>query len=207
MNIKKITEEIKKGNIVITPTDTVYGIMADMSNIKAIEKVYECKKRDKNKPLLLLVANLEMLKKYIKKLTPLEEEIIKKYLPGKLTILLHKNDKVNDKITAGSEYVGIRIPDNQELIEIIKKIGNPVISTSANISGQETITNPQKIDKELLKHISYIEDAGIINSEPSSIIKIENEKIIIIRKEQVALQIIKEYPKNIKNKQKDSSNN
>ncbi len=198
MNKKKIVDEIKKGNLVITPTDTVYGIMADATNIKAIEKVYECKQRDKKKPLLLLVDSINMLKKYTKDLKPLEEEIIQKFLPGKLTILLHKNDKVNNRITAGTNLVGIRIPDNKELMGIINELGNPVISTSANISGQSTITNPKKIKKELLKHISYVEDAGIINNEPSSIIKIENEKITIIRKESVAIQIMKDYPNNIK---------
>ena len=197
MNKKKIVDEIKKGNLVITPTDTVYGIMADATNIKDIERVYECKQRDEKKPLLLLVGSINMLKKYTKNLNHLEEEIIQKYLPGKLTILLHKNDKVNDKITSGTDLVGIRIPNNKELIQIINEIGNPVISTSANISGQNTITNPKEIKKELLKHISYVEDAGIINNEPSSIIKIENEKITIIRKESVAIQMMKDYPDNI----------
>ena len=89
------------------------------------------------------------------------------------------------------------MPDNNELIQIIEKVGSPIISTSANISGEKTITNPKEIDKELLKYISYVEDAGTINNEPSSIIKIENEKIIIIRNESVAKQIIKDYPNNI----------
>ena len=193
MNIDKIVKEIKQGNLVIIPTDTVYGISADMTNGKAIKKVYEAKNRDKNKPLILLVSNIDMLKKYTEKLNPLEEEIIKKYLPGKLTILLHKNNKVSDEITAGSNLVGIRIPDNKNLIQIIDKIGNPIISTSANISGKATITDPKEIEKDLLKHISYIENAGTINTEPSSIIKIENEKIVIIRKESIARQIMKDY--------------
>ncbi len=197
MNINKIVSELKKGNLVIIPTDTVYGISADIENTKAIEKVYQAKNRDKNKPLLLLVNNEEMLKKYTKKLTNLEKEIIKKYLPGKLTILLLKNDKVPDNITAGSNLVGIRIPDNNDLIQIINKLGHPIISTSANISGQNTITNPQKIDQNLLKYISYIENIGTVNSEPSSIIKIENNQIKIIREEKIAKQIIKDYPNNI----------
>lgn len=195
MNIDKIVKEIKQGNLVIIPTDTVYGISADMTNEKAIKKVYEAKNRDKNKPLILLVSNIDMLKKYTEKLNPLEEEIIKKYLPGKLTILLHKNNKVSDEITAGSNLVGIRIPDNKNLIQIIDKIGNPIISTSVNISGKATITDPKEIEKDLLKHISYIENAGTINTEPSSIIKIENEKIVIIRKESIARQIMKDYSK------------
>lgn len=197
MNIKKIVEELKKNNLVITPTDTVYGIMADATNIKSIEKVYRCKQRSEKKPLLLLVDSFEMLKDYTKDLSPLEEEIIQKYLPGKLTILLHKNDKVNGKITAGTDLVGIRIPNNKDIIQIIKELGNPVVSTSANVSGQETITNPKQISEELLKYISYVEDAGTINNKPSSIIRIENEKIMIIRKEKVAFQIIKDYAKSI----------
>lgn len=197
MHIDKIAKEIKKGNLVIIPTDTVYGISADMTNENAINKVYICKQREKNKPLILLVSNKEMLKKYTKNLTPLEKEIIQKYLPGKLTILLPKNDNVSAKITAGSNLVAVRMPNNNELIQIIEKVGSPIISTSANISGEKTITNPKEIDKELLKYISYVEGAGTINNEPSSIIKIENEKIIIIRNESVAKQILKDYPNNI----------
>ena len=159
MHIDKIAKEIKKENLVIIPTDTVYGISADMTNENAINKVYICKQREKNKPLILLVSNKEMLKKYTKNLTSLEKEIIQKYLPGKLTILLPKNDNVSAKITAGSNLVGIRMPDNNELIQIIEKVGSPIISTSANISGEKTITNPKEIDKELLKYISYVEDA------------------------------------------------
>ena len=193
MNIDKIVKEIRQGNLVIIPTDTVYGISVDMTNEKAIKKVYEAKNRDKSKPLILLVSSVDMLRKYTEKLSVLEEEIIKKYLPGKLTLLLHKNNKVSDEITSGSNLVGIRIPDNKELIKIIDKIGNPIISTSANISGKTTITNPKEIEKEMLKHISYVEDAGTINNEPSSIIKIENEKIIVIRKESIAKQILKDY--------------
>lgn len=193
MNIDKIVKEIKQGNLVIIPTDTVYGISVDMTNEKAIKKVYEAKNRDKSKPLILLVSSVDMLRKYTEKLNQLEEEIIKKYLPGKLTLLLHKNNKVSDEITSGSNLVGIRIPDNKELIKIIDKIGNPIISTSANISGKTPITNPKEIEKEMLKHISYVEDAGTINNEPSSIIKIENEKIIVIRKESIAKQILKDY--------------
>ena len=193
MNIDKIAKEIKKGNLVIIPTDTVYGISADMKNEKAIEKVYKAKNRDQNKPLILLVSNVDMLKEYTEKLSPLEKEIINKYLPGKLTILLHKNSKVSDKITGKSDLVGIRMPDNKQLIQIIDKVGNPIISTSANISGKATITNPKDIEKEMLKHISYVEDAGALNNEPSSIIKIEHDKIIVIRKESVAKQILKDY--------------
>jgi len=196
MNIKRIVKEIKNGNLVITPTDTIYGILADATNSDAIKKVYACKKRNKNKALILLAASPQMIQEYIKTLSPKELEIIKKYFPGKLTILLSKNSQVKDEITANSPLVGIRIPDNQDLIKIIKEIGNPLISTSVNLSGAPAITNPKEIDPKLLKYISYIEDNGSIISEPSSIIKVENEKIIVIRPGTIASKIIKDYKKN-----------
>lgn len=192
MDVEKIVKEIKKGNLVIIPTDTVYGISVDMNNEKAIEKVFEAKKRDKNKPLILLVGNLEMLKKYVKKISPLEEKIIKKYMPGRLTMLFLKNEEVSDLVTAGSFFVGIRIPDDLNLIKIINKVGNPIISTSANISGENTVTNVKNIDKKLLKYVSYVEDAGIIESFPSTVIKVEDDEITILRKGDIALKIVKD---------------
>lgn len=192
MDVEKIVKEIKKGNLVIIPTDTVYGISADMNNEKAIEKVFEAKKRDKNKPLILLVSNLEMLKKYVKKISPLEEKIIKKYMPGRLTMLFLKNEEVSDLVSAGSFFVGIRIPDDLNLIKIINKVGNPIISTSANISGENTVTNVKNIDKKLLKYVSYVEDAGIIESFPSTVIKVEDDEITILRKGDIALKIVKD---------------
>lgn len=160
MNIRKIAKELKSGNLVITPTDTIYGILADATNINAIKKVYDCKNRNKCKALILIVDSIDMLQDYTQNINRLEKEIIEKYFPGKLTILLHKNSKVSDEITGGSDLVGIRIPDNNDLIEIIKMVGNPLISTSANISGKKTIISPKEIEPELLKHISYIVDEG-----------------------------------------------
>ena len=192
MDVEKIVKEIKKGNLVIIPTDTVYGISADMNNEKAIEKVFGAKQRDKNKPLILLASNLEMLKKYVKKISPLEEKIIKKYMPGRLTMLFLKNEKVSDLVSAGSSFVGIRIPDDPNLIKIINKVGNPIISTSANISGENTITNVKDIDEKLLEYVSYVEDAGIIESFPSTVIKVEDDEITILRKGDIALKIVKD---------------
>lgn len=193
MNIEKIVEEIKKGNLVITPTDTVYGILADATNIHAIKKVYEAKKRDYNNPFILIVANINMLQEYVSDINPLEKEIINRYLPGKLTILFKKNTKISNIITSGSEFVGIRIPDNKDLIKIIQMVGKPLISTSANIAKKATITKIKEIEPELLQNVSYVEDGGIINSTPSSIIRIENNKINVLRKGTISDEILRNY--------------
>lgn len=190
MNIDKIITEIKAGNLVITPTDTVYGILADAMNLAAIEKVYQAKQRSKTKPLLLLVSDIEMLREYTSMLSEQEAHLINTYMPGKLTLLLKKNTKVLDNITNGGELVGVRIPDNADLREIIRRVGNPLVSTSANLSDKATATNPELLEPELLEHISYIENIGTIESEPSSLIRVVGDEVEVLRMGEVVRKIL-----------------
>lgn len=189
--IEKLIEEIEKGNLIITPTDTVYGIAADATNIEAIKKVFEAKKRE-NKPLLILVSSIDMLKEYVSEINEVQEKLMN-YWPDKLTILFKKNDKVNDLITCGSEYIGIRIPDNKLLLYIINKIKKPLISTSANISGEPVITNTTLINDELKKYISYILDDGEKPNVSSTLLKVDNNKIIFLREGEIATKIKNEF--------------
>lgn len=190
MNIDKIIAEIKAGNLVITPTDTVYGILADAMNLAAVEKVYQAKQRSKTKPLLLLVSDIEMLREYTSMLSEQEAHLINTYMPGKLTLLLKKNTKVLDNITNGGELVGVRIPDNADLREIIRRVGNPLVSTSANLSDKATATNPELLEPELLEHISYIENIGTIESEPSSLIRVVGDEVEVLRMGEVVRKIL-----------------
>ena len=147
MNIEEICDVLDRGGLVISPTDTVYGIMGDATNDDVVLKLYEVKKRAYNKPLILLMDSYEMIKRYTSDISDIEDSFIREFMPGLVTIILKKNDKVSDLITAGSDSVGIRIPDNADLIKIIKKLGRPVFSTSANVSEEEVITN--------IKTVSY----------------------------------------------------
>ena len=90
MNIDELVNILKAGKLAIIPTDTIYGIVADATNEDAIKKVYEVKQRDYNKPLIILVSSIKMLKNYVKDISSIEENLIKKYWPGKLTILFKK---------------------------------------------------------------------------------------------------------------------
>lgn len=193
MNISKIVEELKKGNLVITPTDTVYGIMGDALNDNAINNVFLAKKRDNTKPLIILVSNKKMLLEYVVIDNYLEQELIDKYMPGKLTLILKKKPIISNKITNNSEFVGVRIPDNKELVKIINSLGNPVFSTSANISSKEVIVDVNQLEQELLDYISYVEDGGKIVANSSTIIKVNNNKIDFLREGELANKIKSDY--------------
>lgn len=191
MDVKKICEILESGELVISPTDTVYGIMGDALNEEVIKKVYEAKKRSYSKPLILLMDSYEMIKQYTSQINEVEDKIIRNFLPGLVTIILKKNERVSELITGGGDYVGIRIPNNKELLAIIKKLGRPVISTSANISDEEVITSVTEIDDHLLEYISYVEDGGVIKAESSTIVKVEDKEIKILRAGKMAEEIKK----------------
>jgi len=178
--MKELIDNIEQGNLVIVPTDTVYGISADACNENAIKKVFIAKKREE-KPLIVMVSSIEMLKKYVKNINELEQKLIDKYWPNTLTILFEKSDNLSDLVTCGSPLVGIRMPDNKLLLDLMNKINKPIISTSANISGSSVITNTNLIDPELKKHISYIYDDGEKTDIASTLVKVEDNKIKILR--------------------------
>ena len=193
MNVDKIVKVINEGKLVISPTDTVYGIMGDALNDEVITRVFFFKKRDVKKPLILLMNSIEMISEYTCNINELEQELINKYHPGLLTIILKKNDKISNLITGGLDTVGIRIPDNKDLLSIIGKLNRPVISTSANISGSEVITNIWMIENELKENIDYIEDGGELSDSYSTIVVVIDGKIKIIRDGLLANQIRSDY--------------
>ena len=193
MDIDKIVNELKQGNLVITPTDTIYGIMCDASNIDAIKKIYKIKNRTYQKPLILLMSDYNMIKEYTKNIKMEEEQLIKEFMPGLVTIILEKNDKVNNLITANTNTVGVRIPNNKDLLEVINKLNKPVISTSANISSEKTITKISDLELDLKNNINYIYDAGIINNKSSTIVKFNNHKLEILRNGELSQKLIERF--------------
>ncbi len=191
---KKLLDVLKEGNLAILPTDTVYGIHADATNTEAIRRVDEAK--NSNKPHLILISSIKMLEEYILEIEPLQRKLIDKYWPGPLTILFKKNSKLSDELTKNSEYVAVRMPNDKFLLELIDTFNKPIISTSANISNGDVIKNISLLDSELKNKVSYIYNIGTIKSVPSTLIKIENNKIVFLREGSLSEEIktdFKEY--------------
>ena len=187
-----VIKHLKKGGIIITPTDTVYGIMADATNDKAVKKVYEAKKRSFDKPLIVLVNSVEMLNDYVLEIDDITKRIIDKYWPGPLTILFKKNNRLS-KYVSNNDYIGIRYPNNEIIINILNEFNKPVVSTSANISNNEVVTEVSMIPGELLEKVDFVLDGGKLSNESSTIIKVEDGKIEILREGSLKEKIIKEF--------------
>lgn len=137
MDTVKIKNILENNGVIAFVTDTVWGLGCLPNSQKAVERIYEIKHRDKRKPLILMSNDIKNLKKYVKPLSIKANELIKKYFPGALTLVVNKSDNTPDYITSGMETVGIRIPDNSVFTKICESIdGHVLATTSANLSNE-----------------------------------------------------------------------
>ncbi len=181
MNIDAITKVLKGGGLVVMPTDTVYGILGDSTNYETVKKAYEVKNRDYSKPMILLVSCYEMLEEYVEDILDLEKDLMNYYWPGELTILLKRNKNVLDIVTSGGELVGVRIPNDKNILRIIDEVGKPLISTSANISSKDTITSINLLEKSIVDNIDYIYDGGEVKKRASTIVRVIDDMVVVLR--------------------------
>lgn len=158
--IKEAAEIIKKGGIVIFPTETVYGIGANGLDEKAVKKLYDIKQRPLNKPISLLVSDINMVNEIAQDITELEYKLMENFFPGPLTIVLKKKDIVSDIVTAGQETVGIRMPSGEIARKLIEYAKVPIATPSANISGKSSGTNLDEIMEDFEGKVDYFIDGG-----------------------------------------------
>lgn len=186
--IDKIDEEIiseavnvmANGGVVLYPTDTVYGLGANIFDNKAVKKVFEIKRRNMLKPLSILVKDVSTID-LVAKVSLDQKEILNNFLPGPYTFILNKRKTVPRAITGGSTYVGVRVPDNQLACRLSKIF--PITTTSANISDEDVLSTPYEILEQLESDVDLVIDVGKLNSKKaSSVIDLTGLKPKIIRK-------------------------
>ncbi|MBQ8660309.1 MAG: threonylcarbamoyl-AMP synthase [Alphaproteobacteria bacterium] len=190
-NIRLITEKLLNGDVIIFPTDTVFGIGCIATNTKAIEKIYKLKGREKTKSLLLNVANITTIKKFAK-VSKLDNLLIKKFMPGALSLILNvKNQTPLSHYVIKDNKVGIRIPNNQTLLKILKKIKLPLISTSCNLSGKPACINAKDAEKIFGKDIIILDSYEKLSGLSSTIIDTTEKEIKYIREGKIKFKEIK----------------
>ncbi|WP_066901418.1 L-threonylcarbamoyladenylate synthase [Streptobacillus notomytis] len=171
-------------SVILFPTDTVYGI-GTLPNKKALDKIFNIKKRDKNKKIIALVSKKNMINKVIET-NNLIDKIVDKFFPGPITLIVKSTPFIKELL--GYEDIGVRIPNNKLALEIIDKFGGILMTTSANISGKDAPRKSFEIDKEILDAVDYkyIDDNNI-SGISSSIFKIDGEDITLLREGKISL--------------------
>ena len=176
----KIEKTLEAGGAVVLPTETVYGLFAQALNEEAVERVYELKRRPRDKALNLNVASLEEIYAFSKNQASCLEQLYKAFLPGPLTIILQANDRVPAWINSDMETVGFRIPNHPVTLDLIRKYG-PLIGPSANLSGKASGTSFQQIMMDFQDEISGVEDDASLTGQDSTILDLSGEKALILR--------------------------
>ena len=156
--INTVIRYLKEGKIALYPTDTVYGIGADIFNFEAVKKVYEIKRRPLDKPLSVCVSKIDDIDQ-IANLNRDMEKKLENIFPGPFTVILKKKKIVPSILTSGSEKIGIRIPDSKICMELSKEF--PITTTSANISGEPMAESLGEVLEQFGDEIDLILDAGI----------------------------------------------
>jgi len=145
-DIKLIANELKNGKVIAYPTDTIYGLGCDGTNVKSINRVYRIKKRPKTKPMLILISGFEMFRKYFC-VNKDQLDFLKQIWPGPYTAVLKAKKSLPANLQTKDQGAGVRFPKNKFLIELIKKLDRPLVSTSLNISGDKNIININEIER------------------------------------------------------------
>lgn len=150
---------LKSGGIIAIPTDTVYGLAADPFNADAVQKLYMVKGRPDGKPIPLVLSSVEDVHRVSQNLPGFFFHLTDRFWPGGLTIVIEAKNLL-PVLTAGGNTVGVRIPDNSLLLQILHTFGGPAAITSANLSGEPPATSPEEINEELTSRIDMIVDGG-----------------------------------------------
>ncbi|WP_369674678.1 L-threonylcarbamoyladenylate synthase [Nonlabens dokdonensis] len=175
---------LKKGDTILYPTDTVYGLGCDASNYEAVQKIYDIKGADKKKSLIVLVDSFQMLEYIVEDVPEMAWEVLK-VNKKPLTIIYDRPKNVAENVIAEDDSIAVRVTNDPLCRSIIKKLRKPIVSTSANFHGEETPIHFADISEELQSKVDHVMDLPLVhkNIKPSSIMKISNNGIIKIIRE------------------------
>jgi L-threonylcarbamoyladenylate synthase len=179
--IEKGVKILQKGGVIAFPTDTVYGLGADAFNATAVERIYEIKNRPKHRQLPLLIADVEQLTTLADPIPEIAWLLARRFWPGGLTLVLPKTDSLPVYLASGPT-IAVRVPDHPACLALIQHLGNPIIGTSANISGQPAALTAEEVGQQLGGKIDFIIDGGKCpGGKESTVVDATREPPIILR--------------------------
>jgi tRNA threonylcarbamoyl adenosine modification protein (Sua5/YciO/YrdC/YwlC family) len=182
--IEQVVEVLKKGGLIIYPTDTVYGLGCDITNQKAIEKICRIRGIKPEKAnFSFICSDLRHISDYIKPIDTTTFRVLKKALPGPFTFILNANNNVPKLLSSNKKTVGIRVPDNDIAREIVAMLGNPILSTSIRDDDEviEYSTDPELIHEKYESLVDLVIDGGYGDNEASTVVDCTSGDFEIIR--------------------------
>lgn len=180
--IRFAAESIRAGELVIFPTETVYGLAADALNENAVRRAFEAKGRVESNPLPVQIAGIDQLAQVAADIPEAAKKLAARFWPGPLTMVFNKADGISDLITAGTGKVGIRVPNHSVALAFLREIGGPIIASSANRSGEPAAISADEAVKALGDCVSFVLDSGATDiGVASTVVDITVDPPVILR--------------------------
>ncbi|HJP91537.1 MAG TPA: L-threonylcarbamoyladenylate synthase [Pyrinomonadaceae bacterium] len=181
--IQQAARVISEGGVIAFRTDTFYGLGADPFNVAAVAKIRTLKGREENKPILLLLSDASLVDRFIAERSVAFDEVAKKFWPGPLTIVGRAVSELPAEITAGTRTVGVRVPGDADVRELVRQCGGALTATSANPSGREPARSADEVREYFEDRIDLVIDGGFITAtEPSTVVDATTAPMKIVRK-------------------------
>ena len=174
-DVERAATAIADGELVVYPTETVYGLGADAVNSAAVERVYEVKGRPRDDPLSLGVPDVDSAREYVHA-SDRELAFMREFLPGPVTVVVERADVVPDALTAGRDKVGIRVPDHDLALAFLRAAGTPITATSANVSGTGSVHRVADLD-ERIRERAVVLDGGETPGSESTVVDVASGTI------------------------------
>ncbi len=188
---ERAVELLRAGELLIVPTDTVHGICCDYQNLESVRNIFEIKGRSEKKPLILLIGSLSMLDGLVNGVTGTQRKLMSKFWPGALTIIFKKSARVSDTITAGGSTIGVRMPAQSDVLALISELGRPIVATSVNISGSESLLTLSDISAGF-PNVAILDGVSSGDGVASTVLDASGEFVKILRQGSLSKEEIEE---------------
>jgi L-threonylcarbamoyladenylate synthase len=164
---------IREGELVVYPTETVYGLGANAVDPDAVERVFKAKGRDRSKPVSMALPSVPSALEYVRA-TDREREFMARFLPGPVTVLCRRREIVPDELTAGEDRVGVRVPDHDLALRLCERAGTPITSTSANVSGRGSVRRIDDLEPAIREAVAVTIDGGETAGTESTVVDVSS---------------------------------
>ncbi|WP_247003469.1 L-threonylcarbamoyladenylate synthase [Halosolutus gelatinilyticus] len=175
-DIDRAAAAIGEGELVVYPTETVYGLAADALDPDAVSRVFEAKGRDRSKPISFAVPSVPAALEYVRA-SDRERQFMARFLPGPVTVLCARREQVPDELTAGRDRVGVRIPDHDLALALCERAGTPITATSANVSGEGSVRRLGELDRTIRETAAATLDGGETAGTESTVVDVSTGTI------------------------------
>lgn len=192
--ISEVVDSLKKGGICAYPTETFYGLGVDVTNEQAIRRLFDVKRRDYSNPVAVIVSDQSMLATIVSEVPDKALVLMDVFWPGPLTILFHTNHKISKQLTTNTGKIGIRVSSHPVANALVKKLGRPLTTTSANLSGFPPSSKISHLKSYFQDKIDLMIDCGnLAPSRGSTVVDVTEDKLTIIREGMIRSDVLFKY--------------